>query len=320
MVKGVRSGRPSALQRSLHIFRRRWQLHAFMLIPLIYIIIFAYVPMFGLQIAFKNYTIRAGVFGSPWAGFRHFETFFNSFHFWRSLRNTIVISLYSLCVGFPIPIIFALLMNLVRNLRFRKVVQTVTYLPHFISTVVLVGMIVQMLNPVTGLYGVLYKMLGGQGYPTAPTSIPSAFYHLYVWSGVWQGFGWSSIIYMAALAGVPMELHEAAMVDGASRLRRVIVIDLPTIMPTILILFIMNVGSLLGIGFEKAYLMQNSLNLEYSEIIATHVYKMTFQSTSSTKYSYSTAVGLFNSVVNCTLLLIVNFITKRLSADNTSLF
>ena len=294
MVKGVRSGRPSALQRSLHIFRRRWQLHAFMLIPLIYIIIFAYVPMFGLQIAFKNYTIRAGVFGSPWAGFRHFETFFNSFHFWRSLRNTIVISLYSLCVGFPIPIIFALLMNLVRNLRFRKVVQTVTYLPHFISTVVLVGMIVQMLNPVTGLYGVLYKMLGGQGYPTAPTSIPSAFYHLYVWSGVWQGFGWSSIIYMAALAGVPMELHEAAMVDGASRLRRV--------------------------GFEKAYLMQNSLNLEYSEIIATHVYKMTFQSTSSTKYSYSTAVGLFNSVVNCTLLLIVNFITKRLSADNTSLF
>ena len=300
MVKGVRSGRPSALQRSLHIFRRRWQLHAFMLIPLIYIIIFAYVPMFGLQIAFKNYTIRAGVFGSPWAGFRHFETFFNSFHFWRSLRNTIVISLYSLCVGFPIPIIFALLMNLVRNL--------------------LVGMIVQMLNPVTGLYGVLYKMLGGQGYPTAPTSIPSAFYHLYVWSGVWQGFGWSSIIYMAALAGVPMELHEAAMVDGASRLRRVVVIDLPTIMPTILILFIMNVGSWLGIGFEKAYLMQNSLNLEYSEIIATHVYKMTFQSTSSTKYSYSTAVGLFNSVVNCTLLLIVNFITKRLSADNTSLF
>ncbi len=308
------------LQRQWELFTKKWQLHLFMLIPVVYIILFAYIPMVGIQIAFKDFKIKVGMWNSPWAGFKYFQMFFTSFYFLRCLKNTIIISLYELLVGFPIPIIFALIMNLVRSVKYRKIVQTVTYLPHFISTVVLVGMLVQMLNPITGLYGVLYKMLGGAGYPTAPTSIPSAFPHLYVWSGVWQGFGWSSIIYMAALAGVPLDLHEAAMVDGASRLRRVWIIDLPTIMPTIIILLIMRVGSLLGVGFEKAYLMQNDLNLEYSEVIATHVYKMTFKSTSSTKYSYSAAVGLFNSVVNGVLLLVINSITKHMSEDNTSLF
>lgn len=302
------------------IFLRKWQLHVFMIIPVVYIILFAYVPMGGVQIAFKDFSIRKGIWASPWVGLKHFENFFTSFQFWRCLKNTIIISLYSFCVGFPIPIIFALLMNLTRNMRFRKLVQTVTYIPHFISVVVLVGMLVQLLNPVTGLYGALWKLFGGEGYPTSPTSVASAFPHLYVWSGVWQGFGWSSIIYMAALAGVSMELHEAAMVDGASRFRRVLMVDLPAIMPTIQILFIMNVGSLLGVGFEKAYLMQNNMNLEYSEVIATHVYKMTFQGTSSTRYSYSTAVGLFNSIVNGCLLIITNFATKRMSEDGTSLF
>lgn len=302
------------------IFLKRWQLHVFMIIPVVYIILFAYVPMGGITIAFKDFSIRKGIWASPWAGFKHFENFFTSFQFWRCLKNTISISLYTFCVGFPIPIIFALLMNLTRNLRFRKIVQTVTYIPHFISVVVLVGMLVQLLNPVTGLYGALWKFFGGQGYPTGPTSIGSAFPHLYVWSGVWQSFGWSSIIYMAALSGVSLELHEAAMVDGASRFRRVLMVDLPAIMPTIQILLIMRVGSLLGVGFEKAYLMQNNMNLEYSEVIATHVYKMTFQGTSSTRYSYSTAVGLFNSLVNGVLLLVTNFVTKKMSEDNNSLF
>lgn len=316
ITRAMRPKRKSAIR----VFRDKWQLHLFMLIPVIYIIIFAYCPMFGIQIAFKDFSIRKGIWDSEWVGMKHFISFFTSFQFLRCLKNTVVISLYSFVVGFPIPIIFALMMNLTRSLRFRKVVQTVTYIPHFISTVVLVGMLVQLLNPVTGLYGTLYRLFGGMGYPTAPTTVGSNFPHLYVWSGVWQGFGWSSIIYMAALSGVPLDLHEAAMVDGASRLRRVFMVDLPAIMPTILILFIMNVGSLLGVGFEKAYLMQNNMNLEYSEVIATHVYKMTFQGTSSTRYSYSTAVGLFNSLVNGILLLLVNFITKRMSEDNTSLF
>ena len=316
ITRTVRTKRKSALK----VFRKKWQLHLFMLIPVAYIIIFAYCPMFGIQIAFKNFSIRKGIWGSEWVGMKHFATFFTSFQFLRCLKNTLIISLYSFAVGFPIPIFFALMMNLTRNIRFRKVVQTVTYIPHFISTVVLVGMLIQLLNPVTGLYGTLYRLFGGVGYPTAPTTVGTNFPHLYVLSGVWQGFGWSSIIYMAALSSVPLDLHEAAMVDGASRLRRVFVVDLPAIMPTILILFIMNVGSLMSGGFEKAYLMQNNMNLEYSEVIATHVYKMTFQGTSSSRYSYSTAVGLFNSLVNGALLLMVNFITKHLSEEHISLF
>ena len=316
ITRTMRTKRKSALK----VFRKKWQLHLFMLIPVAYIIIFAYCPMFGIQIAFKNFSIRKGIWGSEWVGMKHFATFFTSFQFLRCLKNTLIISLYSFAVGFPIPIFFALMMNLTRNIRFRKVVQTVTYIPHFISTVVLVGMLIQLLNPVTGLYGTLYRLFGGVGYLTAPTTVGSNFPHLYVLSGVWQGFGWSSIIYMAALSSVPLDLHEAAMVDGASRLRRVFVVDLPAIMPTILILFIMNVGSLMSVGFEKAYLMQNNMNLEYSEVIATHVYKMTFQGTSSSRYSYSTAVGLFNSLVNGALLLMVNFITKYLSEEHISLF
>ena len=319
-IKNEGIGPKTTVHRVWQTFRRKWQLHLFMLIPVIYIIVFAYVPMSGLQIAFKDFNIRKGVWASPWTGFKHFENFFTSFQFWRVLRNTISISLYSLVVGFPIPIIFALLMNLTNNLRFRKVVQTVTYIPHFISTVVLVGMIVQLLNPVTGLYGAMYRLMGGQGYPTGPTTVGSNFPHLYVGSGIWQSFGWNSIIYLAALSAVDMQLHEAAMVDGASRLRRVAMVDLPAIMPTILILFIMSVGSLLNVGFEKVYLMQNNMNLEYSEVIATHVYKITFQGTSSSKYSYSTAVGMFNSLTNGMFLLTANYLTKRFSEDHTSLF
>ena len=312
--------RPKKKKGTWAIFRKKWQLHAFMLIPVVYILIFAYVPMFGLQIAFKNFSMRAGIWDSPWVGLKHFENFFTSFQFWRCIRNTLIISLYSIIAGFPIPIIFALLLNLLRNQRFKKTVQTITYIPNFISVVVLVGMLVQLLNPITGLYGALYKLFGGEGYATAPMTVGSWFRHLYVWSGIWQSFGWNSIIYVAALSGVSMELHEAAMVDGASRLRRIFVVDLPAIMPTIIILLIMNAGNVLSVGFGKIYLMQNNMNLEYSEVIATHVYKTTFQGTSSTKYSYSTAVGLFNSLVNCAMLVVVNFVSKHLSEDGTSLF
>ena len=289
MVKGVRSGRPSALQRSLHIFRRRWQLHAFMLIPLMLCIIFAYVPMFCLQIAFKNYTIRACVFGSPWAGFRHFETFLNSFHFWRSLRNTIVISLYSLCVGFPIPIIFALLMSEVRCNRYKRVVRTVSYMPHFISLVVMCGMIVLFLSPSSG---VIPKLLGYIGVQTGDLmGKASAFSSIYVWTEAWQHVGWDSIMYIAALSAVDPQLYEAAVVDGANKWQKMRSIDIPLLMPTAVVLFILRAGSVMSVGFENVYLMQNSVNLAYSEIISTYVYKVGMQ---DSDFSYSTAIGLFH--------------------------
>ena len=312
ITRTMRTKRKSALK----VFRKKWQLHLFMLIPVAYIIIFAYCPMFGIQIAFKNFSIRKGIWGSEWVGMKHFATFFTSFQFLRCLKNTLIISLYSFAVGFPIPIFFALMMNLTRNIRFRKVVQTVTYIPHFISTVVLVGMLIQLLNPVTGLYGTLYRLFGGVGYPTAPTTVGSNFPHLYVLSGVWQGFGYNSILYLAALSGVSAELHEAAEIDGASRLQRVIHIDFPAILPTVTIMLIMRMGSVMSLGFQKIYLMQNTLNLSTSEVISTFVYKKGLASGAGNDYSYSTAIGMFNSVINLLLLVCVNGVSRKLSENS----
>ena len=306
--------------KALKVFRHRWQLHVFMLFPCLLTFIFSYIPMFGVQIAFKNFIAAKGIWGSEWVGLSHFEKFFNSYNFTKIVTNTIGLSVYSLVVGFPLPILFALVLNIIKREKLKKAIQTITYIPHFISTVVLVGLIMQVLSPVHGLYGSLYRLfsLGGM-YPSDIIGKPSAFSHLYVWSGVWQNLGWNSIIYSAALSGVDPQLHEAAQIDGATQLQRIFHIDLPSIMPTAAVLLIMSAGSIMDVGFEKVYLMQNGLNLNYSEVISTYVYKVGMKAGGG-NFSYAAAIGLFNSVVNCVLLIVVNFVTSRLSHKETSLF
>lgn len=287
---------------------RNWQLYALISPVIAYYVLFQYVPMYGIQIAFKGFIATQGIWGSPWVGFEHFDRFFNSYYFWRLIKNTLGIGLYSLAVGFPIPIILALLMNEIRAERFKKFVQTITYAPHFLSTVVVVGMMMIFLSPRYGIINHFIEMVGGQ--PINFMTEPSWFKSLYVLSDVWQTMGWSSIIYLAALAGIDNQLHEAARVDGATRLQRIWHINIPGIMPTIIILLILNMGSIMGIGFEKVLLMQNNLNMESSDIIATYVYRMGIQ---NAEYSFSAAIGLFNSVINFILLVAVNFISKRVS-------
>lgn len=290
-----------------------------MVIGVVWLLVFRYYPMIGLQLAFKDYRPDLGIFGSPWKGLLHLRDYFISIYFERTIRNTFLISIYYIAADFPLPILFALMLNLIRNEKFKKFAQTVTYMPHFISTVVLVGMINQLLNPVMGLYGALYRVFTSGIYPDDILGNSNAFIHLYVWSGVWQGLGWNSIIYLAALSGVSPELHEAAMIDGASRLKRVWHVDLPEIIPTVCIMLILRAGSILSVGFEKIYLMQNSMNIASSEVITTYVYKQGVGK-GIRGFSFGSAVGLFNSVVNFIMLVVVNKITKKLSGDNTSLF
>ena len=291
---------------------RCWQLYLLLLVPVIYLLIFKYYPMFGVQIAFKDFSATKGIWASEWVGLKYFKKFFSSYMFARTVTNTIRISLYGLAVNFPLAILLALFINSVRSLAFKKTVQLITYVPHFISTVVLVGMIFQILSPVTGMYGSIYRLFFGEGLPADILGKPDAFIHLYIWSGVWQGLGWNTIIYIAALSSVDPELHEAAQIDGASRFKRVRHIDLPTILPTASIMLILNAGSIMSVGFEKIYLMQNDLNLRTSEVISTYVYKVGMAA-GKTDYSYASAIGLFNSIINCGLLVLVNAVTKRIS-------
>lgn len=296
------------------IFRRDWQLYVFMLIPLIWVIIFCYAPMFGAQIAFRKYQPRLGIWDSPWVGFYQFKKFFNSYQFSRVMMNTVVISLYTILCSFPLPIIFALVLNSTRSHKFRTVTQTIVTMPHFISVVVLVGILLQVFNSRTGVYGTLMESITG-AYPEDLFSKPANFRHMYVWSGVWQQFGWNSIVYIAALAAVSPELHEAAQIDGASRFQRMLHVDFPAILPTITIMLILRMGSVMTIGFEKVYLMQNSLNLTASEIISTYVYKVGLSSAGTTDLSYSTAIGLFNSAINLVLISVTNFIARKLDGN-----
>ena len=296
------------------IFRRDWQLYVFMLIPLIWVIIFCYAPMFGAQIAFRKYQPRLGIWDSPWVGFYQFKKFFNSYQFSRVMMNTVVISLYTILCSFPLPIIFALVLNSTRSHKFRTVTQTIVTMPHFISVVVLVGILLQIFNSRTGVYGTLMESITG-AYPEDLFSKPANFRHMYVWSGVWQQFGWNSIVYIAALAAVSPELHEAAQIDGASRFQRMLHVDFPAILPTITIMLILRMGSVMTIGFEKVYLMQNSLNLTASEIISTYLYKVGLSSAGTTDLSYSTAIGLFNSAINLVLISVTNFIARKLDGN-----
>lgn len=297
--------------------RRDWQLYLFLLIPVVYIIIFAYVPMGGLQIAFKDFAARKGIFGSPWVGLKHFKKFFSSVYFGRTVGNTLALSAYSLACGWPLPIIVALMLNCYRSQKVKSITQTIMTLPHFISVVVLVGMMFQMFSARNGIYGaVIFRLTGTR--PADPFATPSNFRHFYLWSGVWQDFGWGSIIYLAALAGVDPSLHEAATVDGASRFKRVLHVDLPTILPTIVIMLILRFGNIMSIGFEKVFLLQNDLNLSYSEVISTYVYKVGLSGGGKTDFSYATAIGFFNSVVNLVLIVVVNFIAGKVG--DTSLW
>lgn len=293
---------------------RHWQLYLIVALPAVFLITFNYVPLFGALIAFKEYNPIQGIWNSPWVGMKQFDLFFNSPFFWPILRNTLMLSVYALCVGMPAAIILALCLNEVTNQRFKKVVQMVTYAPYFISTVVLVGMINIILSPSTGLYGQISKLFG-----ITPSldlfGDPQIFSSLYVWSGVWQETGYSAVIFLAALAGVNPELHEAAKIDGASRLQKIWNIDLPTIRPTIIVLLILSVGGLLSIGFEKVYLLQNIMNLSHSEIISTYVYKVGLI---NTNYSFGVAVGLFNSVVGFILIVTTNLLSRKFS--DSSLF
>ena len=292
-----------------------WQLYVFLLLPVAYILIFAYWPMFGLQIAFKKFSIVTGVWDSPWVGLKNFTKFFNAYQFTNIMYNTLSLSIYAILAAFPFPILFALMLNTIGHEKLKKTVQTITYMPHFISTVVIVAMLMQLFHPMNGLYGKLMQALTGQ-MPADLFAQPSAFPHLYVWSGVWQGFGYNSIIYLAALTNVSPDLHEAAEVDGASRLQRLIHVDFPALLPTITIMLILRMGAIMSIGFEKTYLMQKSLNLSRSEIISTFVYKKGLASGAAIDYSYSVAVGMFNSVVNFVLIVGVNWISRKISENS----
>lgn len=314
------TNQPSALvekkpfkRRFRKAFRRDWHLYLLCLPALLFIFVFDYGPMYGLQIAFKNFSPTRGIWGSSWVGLGNFMRFFRSPQFWTLLKNTLGISVYSLLAGFPFPIILALVLNQVKSAKFRKTVQMVVYAPHFISVVVLCGMLHVFLAPSSGIINNILSNLGLERIFFLGES--SYFSHIFVWSDIWQNTGWGMIIYLAALSSISPELYEAAKIDGASKLKTIWYVDIPGILPQIVILFIMRTGSFMNVGFQKAFLLQNPLNLEASEIISTYVYKVGLL---DAQFSYSTAIGLFNTVINIILILMVNTICKKV--NDTSLW
>jgi putative aldouronate transport system permease protein len=300
---------PANVKRGLKLKKifSNYQLYLFLLPALIYFIVFHYLPMYGILIAFKDFVATKGIMGSPWVGFKHFERFFDSFQFWTLIKNTLGLSVVQLIVGFPLPIFLALMLNQIRSEKYKRFVQTVVYAPHFISVVVLAGMIFVFFSN-NGLINNIILLFGGD--PISFMAKPEWFKPLYIASGVWQETGWAAIIYLAALAGVSPELHEAAVMDGANKWQRIFHVDIPAIMPTAVILLILSVGGIMNIGFEKAYLLQTPMNQPSAEIIPTYVYKMGLQ---QAQYSFAAAVGLFNAVINLILLIAVNKFSKKLS-------
>ncbi|MFD0716563.1 ABC transporter permease [Paenibacillus sp. GCM10027626] len=285
---------------------KNWQLYLFIAPTLAYFIIFSYFPMYGVQIAFKKFVASKGIWGSEWVGLDHFYRFFNSYYFWDLIKNTMGISLYELAVGFPVPIVLALALNELKKSLFKNTLQTITYAPYFISTVVMGGLIIAFLSPQTGIINTMVKAFGGE--PIAFLSDPAWFKTVYVLSGVWQGMGMGTIIFLAVLSGIDPGLHEAAIIDGASRFQRILYINLPGLAPTMIIILILNMGNVLSVGYEKIFLLQNSLNMESSDVISTYVYRSGLQ---QAQYSFSAAVGLFNSAINLVILVLVNWIARR---------
>ena len=282
-------------------------MYVLLLPAVIYVFIFNYMPLYGVQIAFRDYSTRAGIWGSEWVGLEYFRKFVEFPNFWLLIKNTLEIGLYSIAT-FPCSVIFALMLNEVRNAKFKKMVQMISYIPHFLSTVVICSMLTLFLNERTGVFNEIIEVFGGtrQEFLT----VPRYFADIYVWSGVWQGLGWGAIIYMAALSGVPQDLIDAAKVDGATRLQIIWHVNIPSILPTIVIMLIFSCGGVLGVGFEKVYLMQNSLNLSASQVISTYVYEIGIR---GGQFSYSSAIGLFNNIVNVVILGIVNAFAKKAS-------
>ena len=293
--------------------KRNWGLYLLMLPAIIIFICFTYMPMYGVIIAFKNFKPAQGILGSSWVGLRYFERYFSSYMFGNTIKNTLIISIYTILVTFPLPIFLALMCNQMYAKRFKKFFQVSTYLPHFISTVVMCGMIILFLSPSSGVIPKLCSLVGIKTGDLMGKA--EAFSSIYVWTEAWQHVGWDSIMYIAALSSVDPCLYEAAVVDGANKWQKMRYIDIPMLIPTMVTLFILRTGSVMSVGFEKVYLLQNDLNIASSEIISTYLYKMGLQ---SNQYSYSAAIGLFNNVVNFILLLSVNFVAKKMG--DTSLF
>lgn len=287
---------------------RSWQLYILIAPATLYYAIFHFQPIYGVQIAFRNYKAKLGITGSPWVGLAHFERFIEGPNFLRLLENTLSISLTNLIFGFPLPILLALTLNELRQPRYKRLVQTVSYAPHFISTVVMVSIIQIFLDYETGIINHLISLFGVGPFNFLAKG--NWFHAIYVISGIWKNMGWKSIVFLSALSSIDPSHTEAAMVDGATRLQRIWHVNLPTILPTVVIMFILSAGDVMSVGYEKAYLLQNSLNLEYSEIISTYVYKVGLI---NTQFSFSAAVGLFNSICNVILLLSVNWISKKVS-------
>ena len=285
-----------------------YDLYLLLLPAVLYVAIFMYVPMYGVLMAFQDYSPARGIMGSTFVGLKHFEKFFSTYMAKQIITNTVVLSAYSLIVSFPFPVILALMLNYCVSKRFGKVVQTVTYMPYFISVMVLVGMMNIFFSTNYGVVNMVLKALGMEAYTFM--SSEASFRHMYVWSGIWQGMGYSSVIYFAALAGIDPTLYEAAELDGASKLQRILYIDLPSIMPTVIIMLIMSAGNLMSVGFEKAYLMQNDRNSGVSEILSTYVYKVGLI---DARYSFSAAINLFNSAINFVILITINKISGKLS-------
>lgn len=302
-----RSGKrkPGRLMKSV---RKYWDLYLLLVPVAAYFILFQYLPMYGLQIAFKDYSPRKGYWGSPWVGFEHFIRFLSSYNFWQIMYNTVSISVLTLIFTFPLPIMLALLLNETRSKRFKGALQTITYTPHFLSTVVVVGMMVAFVSPSTGIINQLIRLFGGQ--PVYFMTKPEWFKPLYIISDIWKNTGWSSIIFVSALSNVDLGLYEAAKVDGANRRQRLFHITFPCLAPTMIIMLILSCGKIMGVGFEKIFLMQTDLTLGISQVISTYVYQ---QGIVQSQFSYATAVGIFDSLINFAVLLIVNRIAKKAS-------
>lgn len=301
----------ATISKSNKIKSANWQFWVIIAIPIIYAIIFAYIPMAGIVLAFQDFSIRKGIFGSEWVGLRYFKQFLTSTSSVLVIKNTLILGIYSFLASFPVPILLAIGINEMRAKRYKKAVQMVTYAPYFISIVVLVGMMMQMMDLRSGIINVFIQKLGFS--PINFFGDPKIFRHLYVWSGVWQSAGYASIIYLAALSGVSKELQEAAIVDGANRVKRILHVDIPAILPTIIIMLIFNCASIVSIGLDKVFLMQNSLNASVSEVISTFVYKV---GVVNSNIGFSTAAGLFQSVVSFVLLVIVNRVCKKITENS----
>ena len=286
---------------------RNRSLYLLMLPPILFYVLFHYKPMYGVLIAFKDYAPRLGVWKSPWVGFKHFSRFFNGIYFKRVVRNTLLINLYNLIFGFPAPIILALLLNEIRCRRFKNMVQTITYMPHFISLIIITGMLKDFCAS-NGLFNDVVAFFGGSRASLLQN--PRLYRTIYVGSGIWSGIGWVSIIYLAALAGVDSQLYEAAAIDGAGKWKQMIHVTLPSIAPTIITMFILRVGHLMSMGYEKTLLLYNDATYEVGDVIATYSYRMGL---GDQQWSYAAAIGLFNSVINIILLLITNRLSKKLS-------